>query len=90
MITKILAVKYPRSTDRYRNTLDHLRQIFEVEVANVKDEIGKLLFHDSEFFRYNYLLVKYDDKMYVIEASDINKRTYSRKQVSYHPFSNMI
>lgn len=90
MITKILAVKYPTSTDRARQTTDHLRQVFAVEVNAVREMIGKLLFDDSEFFRYNYLLVRYDDKIYAIEPSDINKRTYSRKQLSYHPLSHMV
>ena len=90
MNTKILAVRYPSSVDRIRQSLDHLRQVFEVEALKVKEEIGNLLFHESEFFRYNYLLVKYDNKLYVIEAMDINKRIYSRKQVEYHPLSYMV
>ena len=90
-MTKILAVKYPTSTDRVRTTTDHLRTVIDVpDVNKIKDMFASLLFHESAFFRYNYCLVKHEDKMYVIEPVDLEKCTYSRKQVEYHPFSNMI
>ena len=90
-MTKILAVKYPTSTDRVRTTTDHLRTIIDVpDVTKIKELFGSLLFRDSQLYRYNYCLVKHDGKMYVIEPVDLEKCTYSRKQIEYHPFSNMI
>ena len=90
-MTKVLAVKYPTSTDRVKQSFDHLRQVFEVpDVNKIKDLFGTLLFGDNALFRYNYCLVRFDNKMYVIEPVDIVKCTYVRKQVEYHPLSNMI
>lgn len=90
-MTKVLAVKYPTSTDRVRQSFDHLRQVFEVpDVNKIKDMFGTLLFGDNSLFRYNYCLVRFDNKMYVIEPVDIAKCTYVRKQVEYHPLQHMI
>jgi hypothetical protein len=90
-MTKVLAVKYPTSTDRVKQSFDHLRQVFEVpEVDKIKDMFGTLLFGDNALFRYNYCLVRFDNKLFVIEPVDIGKCTYVRKQVEYHPLQNMI
>ena len=51
---------------------------------------GSLLFNDSALYRYNYCLVRFDNKMYVIEPVDLAKCTYVRKQVEYHPLQHMI
>ena len=90
-MTKVLAVKYPSSTDRVRQTVDHLRQVFDVpDVNKIKDLFGTLLFNDNNLYRYNYCLVRFDNKLYVIEPVDLVKCTYVRKAVDYHPFSDMI
>ena len=90
-MTKVLAVKYPSSTDRVRQTVDHLRQVFDVpDVSKIKDLFGTLLFNDNNLYRYNYCLVRFDNKLYVIEPVDLVKCTYVRKAVDYHPFSDMI
>jgi REP element-mobilizing transposase RayT len=90
-MTKILAVKYPSSTDRVRPNSDHLHTVIDVpDVSKIKELFGSLLFRDSELYRYNYCLVKHEGKMYVIEPTDIEKRLYSRKSVDYHPLCDMI
>ena len=90
-MTKVFAVKYPTSTDRVRQSFDHLRQVFDVpDVNKIKDLFGTLLFGDNALFRYNYCLVRFDNKLFVIEPVDIAKCTYVRKQVEYHPLGDMI
>lgn len=90
-MTKVLAVKYPSSTDRVRQSFDHLRQVFDVpDVNKIKELFGTLLFNDNNLYRYNYCLVRFDNKLYVIEPVDLVKCTYVRKAVDYHPFSDMI
>jgi hypothetical protein len=90
-MTKLLAVKYPSSVDRVKQNFDHLRQLFDVpDVAKIKDMFGTLLFNDSSLFRYSYCLVKFDDKIYVIEPVDLVRCTYVRTQIQYHPLQHMI
>jgi hypothetical protein len=51
-MTKVLAVKYPSSVDRVRQSFDHLRQVFDVpDVSTIKDMFGSLLFNDSALYR---------------------------------------
>ena len=90
-MTKALAVKYPSSVDRVRQSFDHLRQVFDVsDVNTIKEMFGSLLFDERSLYRYNYCLVKFDNKLYVVEPVDLAKCTYVRKQVEYHPLSHMI
>ena len=87
----MLAVRYPSSVDRVRQSFDHLRQVFDVpDVSKIKDMFGSLLFNDSDLYRYNYCLVRFDDKLFVIEPVDLAKCTYARKAVVYHPLQHMI
>lgn len=90
-MTKVLAVKYPSSVDRVRQNLDHLRQVFEVpDISTIKELFASLMFNDSSTFRYSYCLVRFDNKLYVIEPVDLVKRTYVRRPIEYHPLSDMI
>ena len=90
-MTKVLAVKYPSSVDRVRQSFDHLRQVFDVpDVNTIKDMFGQLLFNDSQLYRYNYCLVKYNNELFIVEPIDLVKCTYVRKHVEYHPLSHMI
>jgi hypothetical protein len=90
-MTKLLAVRYPSSVDRVRSGLNHLNKVIEVEDANtIKNLIGELLFNINTLFRYNYCLIKHNNKLYVIEATDYDKNLYSRKSVDYHPLSHLI
>jgi hypothetical protein len=89
-MTKILAVKYPTSTDRVRNDTDHLHSVCEVEDSEVKIKLGELLFNSNSLFRYNYCLIKYSQRLFVIEATDYDKNIYSRKEVTYHPLAHML
>lgn len=90
-MTKVLAVKYPSSVDRVKQSFDHLRQVFEVpDVSKIKDMFATLLFDESTLFRYNYCLVKYNNELFVVEPVDLDKRIYVRKKVEYHPLQNMV
>lgn len=91
IMTKLLAVKYPSSVDRARDSLDHLRKVIEVDDANtIKSLIGNLLFNVNTLFRYNYCLINHNNKLYVIEPHDYDRNVYSRKEVATHPLSHLI
>lgn len=90
-MTKVLAVKYPSSVDRVRQSFDHLRQVFDVsDVSTIKDMFGSLLFNDSALYRYNYCLVKYNNELFIIEPVDLSKCTYVRKKIEFHPLQHMV
>lgn len=87
---KILAVRYPSSVDRVKNDTSHLRTVHTVDESQVKSAIGELLFNPAPLFRFNYLLVNFKNKLYIIEPSDMAKSTYNRKEVTWHPFSQLV
>jgi len=89
-MTKILAVKYPSSTDRVKSNTDHLHSVQEVDDLEVKFKFAELLFNTNVLFRYDYCLVKYDGRYFVVEATDYEKNIYSRKCVQYHPLAHML
>jgi hypothetical protein len=90
-MTKILAVKWPTSTDRVRSNTQHLQEVVDVQDVNtIKNLIGELLFNVNTLFRYNYCLIHHDNKMYVIEPNDYDKNTYCRKEISWHPLSHLL
>ena len=69
----------------------HFVKLFDVpDVSTIKDMFGQLLFNDSQLYRYNYCLVRFDNKLYVVEPVDLAKCTYVRKAVEYHPLQHMI
>lgn len=93
-MTKILAVKYPQAQDRNvpGHSLTHLHRVLEVAESDIRKAIGELLFNISELYRYNYCLIKFNNKLFVIEASDYQNNTYSRKELinNWHPLSHYL
>lgn len=90
-MTRVIAIRYPTSTDMNRGSLDHLRRCIDVEDANtIKNLIGELLFNVNALSRYNYCLIKHQDILYAVEPVDYQKNTYVRKQLNYHPLNNLF
>lgn len=90
--TKLLAVKYPTALDRAKNNLDNLYKLVDVvDVNSIKNLIGELLF-DNRWNQYNYCIIQHNNKYYVIDPLDYDKRTYSRKEVNpeFHPLSHLL
>lgn len=84
MITKLLAVKYP-------SFKDNSCHVFNINNSSqIKNTINITLFNQFESERYDYCLVNYNNKLYIIEPIDISKATYSRKEISYHPQSHLV
>ena len=89
MTTKIIAVSYPSGNSRIiiSNNKKPNYSIFScVEDNRLKEMFVELLFTHA----YNYLLVKYNNILYVIDPLDKNKMTYSKRVVNYHPLSEVI
>jgi hypothetical protein len=83
MSAKMLAVWYPQNVVA-RSGRQELVVIDDVSV--IKNKFTELLFN-----RYaNYILVNYDNKMYVIEPVDRNKLLYTRRSVGYHPLKDKV
>jgi hypothetical protein len=83
MSAKMIAVWYPQNVVA-RSGRQEIVVIDDVSV--IKNKFTELLFN-----RYaNYILVNYENKMYVIEPVDRNKYLYTRRAVGYHPLKHKV
>lgn len=81
-MTKIAAIWYRKSL-----SVDGRTEVVTVDDdTQIKPMFGELLFAKNA----NALLVNYKDKLYVIEATDRNKLLYSRRNIDYHPYSDLV
>lgn len=87
---KVIAIKYPSSVDRLNNNCNRLHSVHEVDEGEVKQLFGTLLFDANEFMRYNYCVVKYQNKLYMIEPLNYLTCEYARRVIEYHPMEHML
>jgi len=82
MSTKILAVWYPRNY-----LIKTISKFIEVDSeSNIKVMFGEWLFDKQA----DYLLVNYNNKMFMIEPADRDARTYNRRNCEYHPLQSEV
>lgn len=93
-MTSILAIKYPTSVDRNNSNNNLTKKITVIDNNFVKYHIGQLLFNIDKSQNYNYCLIRFDNKLYVVEPKDTHTQhniyTYTRTQISYHPLANQL
>jgi len=81
-MTKIAAIWYARNT-----VTPGRREVVTVyNDTDIKTVFSELLFDR----RANNLLVNYSNKLYLVEATDIAKRLYSRRSCEYHPLLHLV
>ena len=89
-MTSILAIKYPTSVDRNNSNNNLTKKITVIDNNFVKYHIGQLLFNIDKSQNYNYCLIRFDNKLYVVEPKDAQHNIYTRTQISYHPLANQL
>jgi hypothetical protein len=82
---KLLSIKYPTHTDLQlkRSTKPIL---YNIEEKYSKVAIANLLFEKCS----DYLLLKLNNNLYIIEATNRIEKTYSRKLTAYHPYASLL
>lgn len=76
---KVVAVWYPTKVGRPGR-----HEVVEVtDVNNIKNVFGDLLFYQMA----NNLVVNYENKLYMIEPVDSEKKLYKRREIKYHPLA---
>jgi len=83
IMTEIIAIWFPRAGTMH--TSQHKKIIVE-DQNEIKPTIGGLLFNDGA----DNLLVKFNKRMFVIEAKDRVEYTYNRREITYHPLQSMF
>ena len=84
--SQLLAVGYPTSTDRLLKRTQRIMLYSNVADGDIKTMLDNLLYHEY----YDYVLVYYNQRMFVIDPLDPSRRTYTKREIQHHPLSSMF
>ena len=87
MITNLLPIKFNNQQNVYKNVLENNEHIITVDDKNdIKMNIENLLFN----YKYNSVLVKFNNEFFVCEPISATEKRYSRRKVEYHPLMDKL
>ena len=87
----MIACMIPINFNTNRNVVDNSVQKNDVVVPfldkeEIKPAIEIMLFE----YRYNSVLVKFNNEFFVCEPISANEKRYSRRKVEYHPLMDKL
>jgi len=86
MNTKMIPVKFNTNRNVLTNILEENNEVINIENDDIKSKIEQLLFVE----KFNNVLVKFNDKLFVCEPISILKKSYNRRKVEYHPLMDKL
>ncbi len=86
MNIKIIPVKFNTNHNVLTNILEENNEVINIENDDIKSKIEQLLFVE----KFNNVLVKFNDKLFVCEPISILKKSYNRRKVEYHPLMDKL
>ena len=82
MIASMIPIRFNNNKNIINNTLENNETIITVDDKNdIKINIENILFN----FKYNSVLVKFNNEMFVCEQISATEKRYSRRKIFYHP-----
>ena len=90
VISKILPIKYLSYFDTVKGVFDVSKNenVIEIESSDkIRETIVSLLFSDGPK-TVDYLLVTFEDKMFVVERDSIS--SYCKRVITYHPLMEKV
>jgi len=88
-ICKMIGIRRLSYLDVAQNTGNQRSTVYEFTEntkGNIKNIIDYLLFEN----RMDNVLVNYNNQLFVCLSTDFDKRQYSKKNLTYHPLSNIV
>lgn len=87
----MIAFMIPINFNTNRNVVDNSLQKNDVVIPfldkeEIKPAIEVMLFE----YRYNAVLVKFNNEYFVCEPISANEKRYSRRKVEYHPLMDKL
>jgi len=86
MNTKMIPVKFNTNRNVLTNILEENNEVINIENDDIKSKIEQLLF----FEKFNNVLIKFNDKLFVCEPISIIENSYNRRKVEYHPLMDKL
>ena len=86
MNTKMIPVKFNTNHNVLTNILEENNEVINIENDDIKSKIEQLLFVE----KFNNVLIKFNDKLFVCEPGSKTKKSYKRRKVEYHPLMDKL
>lgn len=87
MIANLLPIKFNNQRNVCTNVLEKNEHIITVDDKNdIKMNVENLLFN----YKYNSVLVKFNNEFFVCEPISIDEKRYNRRKVEYHPLMDKL
>jgi hypothetical protein len=87
MNTTLIPVRYNTNRNVETNRLVENNIVVNLENKDeIKSNIDHYLF--NEF--YTYVLVKFNNTMYICEPISVENREYSRRTINWHPYADKL
>ena len=86
MNIKMIPVKFNTNHNVLTNILEENNEVINIENDDIKSKIEQLLFVE----KFNNVLIKFNDKLFVCEPISIIKKSYNRRKVEYHPLMDKL
>ena len=85
MTTHLIPVRFNTNRNVLTNILENNNEVINIENKDdIKVNIEHLLFVE----RFNNVLVKFNNELFVCEPISVIKKSYNRRKVEYHPLMN--
>ena len=87
MSTNMIPVKFNTNHNVLVNILEKNNEVINIENNDdIKLKIEQLLFVE----KFNNVLIKFNDKLFVCEPGSKTKKSYNRRKVEYHPLMDKL
>lgn len=87
MTTKMIPIRFNTNNNILTNVLEKNDEIINIENKNdIKVNIEHLLFVE----KFNNVLIKFNNELFVCEPISINDKTYNRRKIEYHPLMDKL
>lgn len=87
MIASLLPIRFNTHKNVVSNTLETNETVINIDNKDdIKINIENILFN----FKYDCVLVKFNNELFVCEPISARKKQYSRRKVKYHPLMDKV
>jgi hypothetical protein len=86
MTTNLIPIRFNTNRNVLTNILENNNEVINIENDDIKSKIEHLLFVE----KFNNVLVKFNNELFVCEPISIIKKSYNRRKVEYHPLMDKL
>lgn len=86
-VCKMIPISYNKFDNVYNKIKQTIRDVINIDDINfIKYNVECYLFD----YKFDSILLKYNNELFICEPISRNDRRYSRRKISYHPLMNNL